>query len=124
MNQEIKRKWIQALRSGAYKQGKNMLQSSKGEFCSLGVLCDIFVKENPEIEWKNHEVCCYLSGRMVKIIPVSYGAPPYIVGVWAGFDNGIPPKLIYNNYKRSLIFLNDTKSLPFFEIADLIEAQL
>lgn len=42
MNAELKAKWIEALRSGKYKQGAEGLQSSNGTFCCLGVLCDQF----------------------------------------------------------------------------------
>jgi hypothetical protein len=41
MNKELKAKWVEALRSGKYKQGKGMLRNEKGQFCCLGVLCDI-----------------------------------------------------------------------------------
>lgn len=40
MNPEIKTKWLEALRSGKYKQGKNFLRI-EDRFCCLGVLCDI-----------------------------------------------------------------------------------
>ena len=32
--------WLEALRSGKYKQGRRFLRNN-GEFCCLGVLCDI-----------------------------------------------------------------------------------
>lgn len=44
MNSEVKKKWIEALRSRKYKQGHQMLkQVNNGEekYCCLGVLCDI-----------------------------------------------------------------------------------
>lgn len=41
MNQEIKEKWLAALRSGKYKQGKTVLRSQDDCYCCLGVLCDI-----------------------------------------------------------------------------------
>lgn len=41
MNPEIKAKWIEALRSGKYKQGQNRLRSIDNHFCCLGVLCDV-----------------------------------------------------------------------------------
>lgn len=37
---EVRKQWTDALRSGAYEQGKHCLQIS-GRFCCLGVLCDI-----------------------------------------------------------------------------------
>jgi hypothetical protein len=43
MNKELKAKWVKALESGRYKQGKNRL-SGGGYFCCLGVLRDIAFK--------------------------------------------------------------------------------
>lgn len=40
MNQEIKTKWLEALRSGRYTQTKGVLRNSEG-YCCIGVLCDI-----------------------------------------------------------------------------------
>jgi hypothetical protein len=50
MNPEVKQKWVAALRSGNYEQGKNYLKTFNGKFCCLGVLCDIL----PDPGW--HEV--------------------------------------------------------------------
>lgn len=41
MDAEIKAKWIEALRSGTYRQGRGKLRSIDDEFCCLGVLCDL-----------------------------------------------------------------------------------
>jgi hypothetical protein len=38
MPQELKDKWIEALESGEYKQGKNTLCTPDGAYCCLGVL--------------------------------------------------------------------------------------
>jgi hypothetical protein len=40
MKQDIKNKWLVALRSGDYKQTKERLRDDDG-YCCLGVLCDI-----------------------------------------------------------------------------------
>ncbi len=40
MDPILKAKWIEALRSGKYKQGKGVLRYGD-EFCCLGVLCDV-----------------------------------------------------------------------------------
>jgi len=55
MNPEVKKKWLEALRSGEYKQGIGALRNtnaSKGivTHCCLGVLCDIHSKET-KTEW-------------------------------------------------------------------------
>ena len=38
---DVKTKWLDALRSGKYKQGRGILRRPDGSFCCLGVLCDI-----------------------------------------------------------------------------------
>lgn len=53
MNPEVKKKWIEALRSGEYKQGHNALRViSEGGFgyCCLGVLCDL-MKQSGLGDW-------------------------------------------------------------------------
>jgi hypothetical protein len=41
MNPEVKARWVAALRSGEYKQGKGALRLNN-KFCCLGVLCDLY----------------------------------------------------------------------------------
>ena len=43
MKPEIKKQWVQALRSGEYKQGRGQLKQG-ATFCCLGVLCDLAVQ--------------------------------------------------------------------------------
>ena len=49
LDPELKAKWLAALRSDEYKQGKYCL-NIEGEFCCLGVLCDI-AKDEIGYEW-------------------------------------------------------------------------
>lgn len=49
MNQQIKERWMSALVSGEYKQGKGFLHQQH-KFCCLGVLCDLYLKET-EKSW-------------------------------------------------------------------------
>ncbi len=44
MKNELKQKWLEALRSGKYAQGVGFLRSGDN-FCCLGVLCDISGKQ-------------------------------------------------------------------------------
>lgn len=46
MNPEIKQRWVAALRSGEYKQAHHKLADAHGGYCCLGVLCDLYAKEN------------------------------------------------------------------------------
>ena len=41
MNPEYKSKWVSALKSGKYKQGRFALRSLDHKYCCLGVLLDI-----------------------------------------------------------------------------------
>lgn len=45
MNPEIKTRWVAALRSGKYKQGRRVLNRNDQEFCCLGVLCELAVED-------------------------------------------------------------------------------
>lgn len=53
MDQKIKEKWVEALRSGKYKQCQTRLRIDNS-FCCLGVLCDISGmgkwKARPDVE--------------------------------------------------------------------------
>ena len=44
MDPEIKKEWLEDLRSGKIPQGKGCLGKDTGERCCLGVLCDIAVE--------------------------------------------------------------------------------
>lgn len=42
MDPELKKKWVEALRSGDYEQGETRLYTgSTNQFCCLGVLCKV-----------------------------------------------------------------------------------
>lgn len=41
MKKDLKDRWCDALESGEYKQGTGALRRRNGEYCCLGVLCDI-----------------------------------------------------------------------------------
>jgi hypothetical protein len=40
MKKEIKKRWVDALRSGEFRQGRRYLKRD-GKYCCLGVLCEI-----------------------------------------------------------------------------------
>ena len=50
MRPEIKERWVAALRSGDYVQGKDYLQRD-GKYCCLGVLCDLHAQATGN-QWK------------------------------------------------------------------------
>lgn len=115
MNQEIKNKWVAALRSGDYRQGKNALR--KGEYhCCLGVLCEIAVAEGVVQQGIDHH------GDSLYGPDEEYSFLPREVIKWSGFEVR-NPYVEYEGDTHSLAGLND-KGKTFSEIADIIEAQL
>lgn len=122
MNPRIKQRWLDALRSGEYKQTTGNLQDSNG-FCCLGVLCDLHAQER-STKWVRLIDIYELYGE-IQLLPLS-------VQEWAGLDNDIGGMVDFD-YERdgvmyvkseSLPEINDTWNKNFNEIADLIEAQL
>ncbi len=105
MNQEVKNRWIEALRSGEYKQGMAKLRTIDDRFCCLGVLCDI----SNISTWINNGIFhSYAYGGLAfEILPI-------IVGEWADLDEGS---------QQILMRLNDSGK-SFIEIADYIEKNL
>jgi hypothetical protein len=45
MKKAIKTKWLKALRGEKYQQGQKSLRNSSGQYCCLGVLCDVQSKK-------------------------------------------------------------------------------
>jgi hypothetical protein len=41
MNADIKQRWLDALRSGKYRQGSRVLRSESNKYCCLGILCEL-----------------------------------------------------------------------------------
>ena len=112
MNEQVKQKWLSALRSGHYKQTQGLLHDGSG-FCCLGVLCDLYGKEH-NVEWKLAEDD-YSNNYEFQEEPERL---PLLVIEWAGVKQDYPEIC-----ETSLAELNDTGS-TFNEIADLIEKHL
>lgn len=111
MNQEIKKKWVDALRSGEYQKGVGNLNWG-GAFCCLGVLCDIHSKETGT-KWED-------SGKYID----SHSYLPDQVMGWAELPRSqFGADVMRQSVRLSLVSLNDA-GVTFREIADLIEAQL
>lgn len=117
MNAEVKRKWVEALRSGKYRQGKNRLRNTKGEFCCLGVLCDIAEREGvmpPTDNIMPSGYVCYGKEQTTMTLPDE-------VIQWSGVPDSDP---MIAPERTSLSALNDLRGLSFAAIADLIEKHL
>lgn len=130
MKKLIAIQWAKALRSNRYKQGQNLL-ASEGEYCCLGVLCELY---NEEQKKKNKKTL------QVKILPVVPGKKftckeyngeretlPKEVRKWAGIKtpNGVMESIndddIFESVPEpSLSALNDA-GYSFKDIAQVIE---
>lgn len=121
MNQIVKEKWTTSLRSGQYKQGKNVLRDEYNNFCCLGVLCDLHAKETGA-EW---EKWCgeFMYGERKQMISpdvADWAGIPYLkvqgeVVIWTQDNTGMNP--------AQLAEINDS-GVSFSAIADVIENQL
>jgi len=119
MNPEIKEQWIAALESGDYPQGRLELENKRGQFCCLGVLCDLAVKAGVIERFLKftgtEERVAYGLGD-----EVSYTSLPPAVRNWAGIETTFLPDQIGSCWSRSLEGLND-EGKTFYEIALVIK---
>jgi len=117
MNQEVKKQWIAALRSGDYRQGQNALRGFDNTYCCLGVLCELAVQAKvigPGSPCRFDD--CYAYDGSSTYLP-----DPVIE--WAGLDTRNPKVTIPDSTSTTLAEANDTMR-SFEQVADLIEAQL
>lgn len=121
MNKEVKKKWLKALRSGEYDQGKGCLltRTSKGDkFCCLGVLCNLYAQAHPGTGFKDEF-------ESYSFFDESYQLPIKVRN-WAKISKS--KKFDYDHYKvtagSKLMQLNDMDNCNFNEIADWIEENL
>lgn len=104
MSQEIKTKWIEALRSGEYKQGKDILKNENGAYCCLGVL-QMCVQGEVEME-RDGVPAAMLSRDFCKILDPEFDTDTFV------------PKLAHE-----LADLND-EGKTFEYLADFIEKEV
>ncbi len=117
MNAEIKAKWVAALRSGEYQQGRERLCGS-GAFCFLGVLTDLYIRETGMGHWDGD----YLATFKDKDGFREATELPSAVMIWADIQTAAPYAYTPNG-TVDLIEANDA-GVPFPKIADIIEAYL
>lgn len=117
MNPEIKAKWLEALRSGEYKQGKGALVEVKGDerfYCCLGVLCDLAAKEGVTREADGGTLGVGFMDRGA----VEHGILPLRVQEWAGLAGPNPV------VRGEALAVRNDQGESFDEIADVIEERL
>jgi hypothetical protein len=123
---EFRQKWLEALRSGEYKQGRYALRqkSTDGDkFCCLGVACDLYNKlgVGDPLEVKQT-----LFGRNDSIPGVFYNeestALPDSVRVALGLYSSSGAFVTPEGNGKYLAIEND-RGQTFAQIADLIESE-
>lgn len=127
MNKEIKQKWVEALRSGKYTQGRNRLASSNGSYCPLGVLCELAVEadvahkrqaESGYVYFVRFDNSVYFAGSEEAV----YSLPDRVVD-WAGLSSN-NPWIDTPTHRGAIAHLNDNAGFSFDEIANGIEVSL
>lgn len=113
--EEILRKWAEALRSGEYKQGDGYLRYDTDEgdclYCCLGVLADMYSKEFGK-EWDDS------SGNYYYIDCSSLYLPDSVIE-WAGLDTN--SGFMDGDDEIDFAVMNDDEDMKFPEIANEIE---
>lgn len=110
MKKEVAEIWVQALRSGKYKQGQGALRTGDA-YCCLGVLCDLYNSDN----WKNvnrgYFVYEGMQGHLSDNVKDWSGLRSYAGNIFKG-----------NRQNEMLMTYNDTE-VSFEEIANIIEQE-
>lgn len=121
MNPEWKAKWVAALRSNQFKQGRGRLgqRTPEGEcFCVLGVLCEIMHTEKTI----DDEGAYIYADTSTGLLPLSVARE---AGIPASEDERSVNVIVkFEGMATSLAYLNDAGRLTFPQIADIIEQDL
>ena len=117
LNQNAK-KWVEALRSGDYKQTRGKLRDADG-FCCLGVACDLYASETKSvISWEKNLGGFSFDGEYLEL--------PFEVSLWLGLQNneGTYELDDYSAGLPSGSLINDNDAGESFEnIASIIESE-
>lgn len=114
MKSNVKKLWLQALRSGKYEQTQGTLRDTENGFCCLGVLCNLHAQTHPKIAAREKHSTAYMGHS---------GDLPHSVMQWAGLEDS-DPLVVYRGEADTLAGLNDSVGLSFKKIANVIEKQL
>lgn len=126
MSQELKDKWLTALRSGEYKPGAGTLRDGDDCYCCLGVLADIC--EAPGYKWQGFDSLVHnswlfgtspsdsFSGFLPEELAVDLLVTP-------GQGEDVPDHIVAQNFMDKVADMNDSGQY-FTEIADWLEENL
>lgn len=113
LKEEPKKLWLEALRSGEYEQGQNVLEKA-GKHCCMGVLCRVAMKNGVLVN-------THIKDGDKTVFDHSDQFPSKSVWNWAleeedGSDLPV-------NMEQTLAKMNDSGDYDFKEIADFIEKE-
>lgn len=122
LHPHFKAKWLEALRSGEYKQVKENLHTKKG-FCCLGVACHLY---DPN-QWQEYKAVDVNGGKYTAYqtvsgsldLPHREDLPPEIYDALIQRFPGA-----FENVMRTIAQMNDDGEHSFADIADWIEEHL
>ena len=115
MDQELKAKWVAALRSGEYKQGYGRLFSPREKsYCCLGVLCDVIDPKGWDMV-TSEDGKEYCNGH---VLDAPHVDPQGAISEYV--DGNIIDKAL----QVQLANKNDSRNYNFTEIAMFIEANV
>ncbi len=117
MDAELKHKWVGALRSGAFSQGRYVLLQFRGGgpglYCCMGVLCDI----DERVRWNPYDEIPQVFQAVHNDGDRTYTSHKYLPERYKKLIGLDPAK------EDRLAKMNDSGK-SFAEIADYIEAEL
>lgn len=111
-DEEFRAKWIAALRSGDYKQGKTFLRDGDDHYCCIGVAASV----HPGFKWIAEDL-----GAAGTVYNAQHGDE---CGYGQLLESGLETIGISRDAQDALIGLNDDQGFTFSEIADVLEAKL
>ena len=115
------RQWIDALRSGEYRQQTGALKVPEG-FCCLGVACDV-ARKNGFGKWREFKkVSVYADETGESNVVLTKGVQDFF-GILGpdGFRITLSPPGLEDSRTWRLVDLNDGKIASFTEISNIIE---
>lgn len=128
MNQDIKARWVTALRDPESVQGQAFLGTPEGKRCCLGVLCDLAVQDGVIAP---PTITTQATNEVLQYDGVTQDLPPSVRS-WADlvdndYDNGDiygPASQYRSAAEKKLINLNDNDNADFAAIAEHIDREL
>lgn len=111
--EDFKKRWLEALRSGQYEQGKNFLQD-KDKYCCLGVACRI---NHPNFNFDKIGLVAQYDSANDGFTFEDITIPDILKGSYDRKDKDYSPTV------KNLVDMNDS-GITFNEIAEWIERNL